>query len=142
MADLTVNQVAKKMGIPATKLRYYIKQGLFPFIETADNGYHIFKDSDLGWVHFALMLRETGMALADVKHYENLTLEGVVSVPERIEILTKQQETLDAKQQKIQQQQDLINVKISRYRDVLAGKTVDKWTPEYYHFEIGEGNES
>lgn len=35
----TVGQMAKRMGVAASTLRYYDKEGLLPFVERSDGAY-------------------------------------------------------------------------------------------------------
>lgn len=136
MKTYTIQEVANLINIPVTTMRYYAKEGLFPFVERGENNYHIFKESDLGWVHFAIMLRKTGMPLKAVKNYEELTLQGESSVPQRIDILAKQKENVLSKITELQKQAELIDSKIARYQDVIKGIAVDQWTPEHYDFKL------
>ena len=46
----TVGEIAKKLGIPASTLRYYDKEGLLPFVERSGSGIRMFKDSALEWL--------------------------------------------------------------------------------------------
>lgn len=43
----TVGEMAKRMGVAASTLRYYDKEGLLPFVERSDGGIRMFKDSDM-----------------------------------------------------------------------------------------------
>ena len=42
----TVGEMAKRLGVPASTLRYYDKEGLLPFVERSSGGIRLFKDSD------------------------------------------------------------------------------------------------
>lgn len=43
----TIGEVAKKLGIAASTLRYYDKEGLIPFVERFSGGIRMFKDEDI-----------------------------------------------------------------------------------------------
>lgn len=43
----TVSEMAKRLGVAPSTLRYYDKEGLLPFIERSDGGIRMFKDTDL-----------------------------------------------------------------------------------------------
>ena len=43
----TVGEIAKKLAIPASTLRYYDKEGLLPFVEKTSSGTRMFKDQDM-----------------------------------------------------------------------------------------------
>ena len=39
----TVGEMAKKLDVPASTLRYYDKEGLMPFVERSSGGIRIFQ---------------------------------------------------------------------------------------------------
>lgn len=43
----TVGEIAKKLHVAPSTLRYYDKEGLLPFVERSDSGIRLFKDSDM-----------------------------------------------------------------------------------------------
>lgn len=46
----TAGEAAKILGIPASTLRYYDKEGLLPELERSSGGMRMFRDSDFGCV--------------------------------------------------------------------------------------------
>lgn len=42
----TVGEMAKILGVPASTLRYYDKEGLLPFVERTSGGIRMFKEQD------------------------------------------------------------------------------------------------
>ena len=40
----TVGEMAQKLGVPASTLRYYDKEGLLPFVERSSGGIRMFRD--------------------------------------------------------------------------------------------------
>ena len=45
----TVGEMAKKLDVPASTLRYYDKEGLLPFVERSSGGIRMFQESDFEW---------------------------------------------------------------------------------------------
>lgn len=45
-----ISEVAKKMNITSSTLRYYDKEGLLPFIDRTESGIRKFKDTDFEWL--------------------------------------------------------------------------------------------
>lgn len=39
----TVGEMAQKLGVPASTLRYYDKEGLLPFVERSSGGIRMFR---------------------------------------------------------------------------------------------------
>ena len=46
----TVSEMANRLGVAPSTLRYYDKEGLLPFIERSDGGIRMFKDTDFEWL--------------------------------------------------------------------------------------------
>ena len=49
---LTVGEIAKRLGLNASTLRYYDKEGLLPFVERSESGIRLFKENDMGMLKF------------------------------------------------------------------------------------------
>ena len=45
--NYTIGEMAKKIGVAPSALRYYDKEGLLPFVERSEGGIRMFKDSDI-----------------------------------------------------------------------------------------------
>ena len=46
----TVGEMAQRMGVPASTLRYYDKEGLLPFVERSSGGIRMFRENDFEWL--------------------------------------------------------------------------------------------
>ena len=46
----TVGEMAKLLGVPASTLRYYDKEGLLPFVERSPSGMRMFREKDYEWL--------------------------------------------------------------------------------------------
>ncbi len=46
----TVGEMAQKLGVPASTLRYYDKEGLLPFVERSSGGIRMFRENDFEWL--------------------------------------------------------------------------------------------
>lgn len=46
----TVGEMAELLGVTASTLRYYDKEGLLPFVERSPGGIRMFRDSDIEWL--------------------------------------------------------------------------------------------
>ena len=42
----TVGEMAQKLGVPASTLRYYDKEGLLTFVERSSEGNRLFREND------------------------------------------------------------------------------------------------
>ena len=65
----TVGEMAKKIGVAPSTLRYYDKEGLLPFVERSGGGMRMFKDSDLDWLRIIECLKRTGMPIKEIRQW-------------------------------------------------------------------------
>ena len=65
----TVGEMAKKIGVAPSTLRYYDKEGLLPFVERSSGRIRVFKEADYEWLKVIECLKKTGMPLKDIKTF-------------------------------------------------------------------------
>ena len=72
----TVGEMAKKLDVPASTLRYYDKEGLLPFVERSSGGIRMFQESDFEWLQVIGCMKKAGMSIRDIRQYIELALRG------------------------------------------------------------------
>ena len=72
----TVGEMAKKLDVPASTLRYYDKEGLLPFVERSSGGIRMFQESDFEWLQVIGCMKKAGMSIGDIRQYIELALRG------------------------------------------------------------------
>lgn len=92
----TVGEMAKKLGVAPSTLRYYDNEGLLPFAERSSGGFRIFKDSDYEWLKIIECLKKTGMQLKDIKAFIEMALKGDETIEQRLALIIKQKESVKA----------------------------------------------
>ncbi|HCO43426.1 MAG TPA: hypothetical protein DIT63_04810, partial [Gammaproteobacteria bacterium] len=63
---MTVKELARAAGVPASRVRYYARSGLLPAARDPDNDYRCFGPQDLARLRFIVAARALGFALRDV----------------------------------------------------------------------------
>lgn len=92
----TIGEMAKRLGVAPSTLRYYDKEGLLPFLERSSSGVRVFKDADFEWLQVIECLKKTGMSLADIKHFIVLSMQGDDTIEERLSLIVQQKEAVQA----------------------------------------------
>ena len=92
----TVGEMAKRLGVAPSTLRYYDQEGLLPFVERSSGGIRVFKDSDYAWLQIIECLKKTGMKLQDIKIFVEMAMQGDETIGARLELIVKQKETVKA----------------------------------------------
>lgn len=115
----TVKQISEITGISAHTIRFYDNEGLFPFISRDKNNIRLFSEDNLDWINLVHCLRDTGMPLADIKQYIELSNQGNSTAEERYNIILKQKEKSEQEIIKMQERVELLNKKTDYYKKLL-----------------------
>ena len=91
----TVGEMAKRLGVAPSTLRFYDKEGLLPFVERSDGGIRVFKDSDYEWLMIIECLKKTGMPLKDIREFIVMAIKGDDTIDGRLALITKQKESVE-----------------------------------------------
>lgn len=90
----TIGEMAKRLSMPTSTLRYYDKEGLLPFLERSNSGIRMFKETDFEWLKVIDCLKKTGMPLTDIKHFVEIAMQGDKTINERLDLIIKQKESV------------------------------------------------
>lgn len=91
----TIGEMAKRLGVAPSTLRYYDKEGLLPFVERSNGGIRMFKDEDYEWLMIIKCLKKTGMPLCDIKEFVVMAMEGDSTIERRLALINKQKEAIE-----------------------------------------------
>ena len=122
MVALTVNEVSKKLNISVHTVRFYDDQGLFPGVIRDKHGKRLFSDESLEWAHLVLCLRNTGMSIADIKHFIELCKAGDSTLLERYNIILAQKKKAESDLEEMQKRLCIISGKEKWYKSLLTDK--------------------
>ena len=97
----TVGEMAKKLDVPASTLRYYDKEGLLPFVERSSGGIRMFRESDFEWLQVIGCMKKAGMSIRDIRQYIELALRGDDTIDTRLKMFTHQRDVLLAQMEEM-----------------------------------------
>lgn len=103
----TIGEMAKKLNMAPSTLRYYEQEGLMPFVERSESGIRMFKDSDIEWLTVIGCLKRTGMPLKDIKTFIDWCAEGDATIEQRLELIDRRREAV---REQIEQLQETLSV--------------------------------
>ncbi|MFC3745253.1 MerR family transcriptional regulator [Paenibacillus sp. GCM10012306] len=118
----TIKEVSEKFNLASHTLRYYEKEGLLPPVHRMDNGRRVYNETDLQRIQMLCCMRDSGMSIEAIKHYNELILLGDDTVPERREIISRQKETVQQHIAEYQKYLDLLSQKLNYYDAFLDKK--------------------
>ena len=121
----TVGEMAKILGVHASTLRYYDKEGLLPFVERTSGGIRMFKEQDYEWLKIIECMKKAGMPIKDIKNYIELAIKGDGTIHERLELFHKQKQVLEEQMRSMQRALEVLEYKCWYYETAESAGTVD-----------------
>lgn len=115
----SIGEVAEKLNLPASTIRYYDKEGLLPFIERRESGIRKFAESDLSMLQVIECLKGTGMPIKDIKKFSNWCTKGDLTLKERHELFLERKQAVEEQMAQLQKSLDLIEHKCWYYKTAL-----------------------
>lgn len=119
----TISEMAKRIGVAPSTLRYYDKEGLLPFVERSSGGIRVFKESDYEWLKVIECLKKTGMPLKDIREFILMAMQGDSTIDERLELIKKQRDEVSRQIKELQETMDTLNFKCWYYETAKAAGT-------------------
>lgn len=107
----TIGEMAKKVNVAPSTLRYYDKEGLLPFVERSGGGIRMFKDSDFEWLSIIECLKKTGMPIKEIKSFIELCMEGDSTIEKRLALIEQQREVVIDQMRQMQETLNMLNYK-------------------------------
>jgi DNA-binding transcriptional MerR regulator len=87
----TIGQVAEMFDIPISTLRYYDKEGLFPYMER-ENGIRRFGETEIEELRIIEYLKTSGLEIKDIKRFMQWVTEGPATYAQRKELFERRRE--------------------------------------------------
>jgi DNA-binding transcriptional MerR regulator len=117
---LAIGQAAEATGMSVEALRYYEREGLLLDPTPRDTGgRRRYRERDLAWLAGLVMLRETGMSIADIRVVADLSRRPGTEA-ERLVELERHRERVLEQLARTRQHLQAIETKIAAYREVAA----------------------
>ena len=121
----TIGEMAKMLGVPASTLRYYDKEGLLPFVARSSGGIRQFRESDIEWLRVIACMKKAGMSIKDIRQYLELSMQGNNTIDTRLAMFRHQREVLQAQMDELQHTLRMVEYKCWYYETAQAAGTVE-----------------
>lgn len=118
---VTISAAAELLGITVDTIRYYEKEGIAPAPDRGPDGWRRYDERDLAWLAGAVMLRGTGMSVAEMREYTAAYRAGADD-EQRLALLRSHHETVLARQAEVRRHLDALERKIAAYEQQLDGR--------------------
>ena len=118
MPSYTPKQAAALSGFSLDTLRYYERIGLLDDIARTPGGQRVFDDDDIAWLGILRCLRDTGMPIARMLEFAELTRDDA-TIAERIALLEQHDRDVQERIDTLLRQREHVREKIAYYRSEL-----------------------
>ena len=115
----SIKEVSEMLGIPASTIRYYDKEGLLPFVERGESGYRLFSDENIRTLRFIECLKTTGMSIKDIQTFFEWVAEGESTMQKRYDMFLKQRSVVEAQIKQLQKTLEVIDYKCAIYEHAI-----------------------
>lgn len=121
----TVGEMAKLLGVTASTLRYYDKEGLLPFVERSSGGIRMFQESDIEWLQVIGCMKKAGMSIKDIRKYIEMALQGDDTIDLRLSLFQHQRKVLQKQMEELQHTMEMVDYKCWYYETAQKAGTVE-----------------
>ena len=129
----TIGDAAAELGMPASTIRFYEKNGLIPNQQRSSDGRRLFDEDDLEWMRFVERLKVSGMPIKEIREYIQLYIAGDSTIEERRRIVYERRAAIDAQIEELKLARDFIDYKCWFYDVARESGSCD--TPRNMPFE-------
>ena len=122
----TIGEAAEKLGVPASTLRYYDKEGLLPHVDRSAGGIRMFSEEDFDWLRLIGCLKTAGMPIREIRQYIEYYLGGDGTILQRRDMFYERRKVIDAQIAAMEAARDMIVYKCWLYEQAAELGSVEK----------------
>ena len=122
---LTIQDAAAHIGVAASTLRYYDREGLLPFVSRSESGIRLFTQEDLEWLRFVECLKATGMSIKELKAFIDLYVQGDETLEQRRMMFYSRKQAVEEQMAQLQKTLDFVTYKCWFYDTAVAMGSAD-----------------
>lgn len=119
----SIGEVAEKLNLPKSTIRYYDKEGLLPFVERKESGIRMFAESDISMLQVIECLKSSGLSIKDIKKFSEWCSKGDQTLQERYELFLESRKKVEQQMAELQKTLELLEHKCWYYETALEAGT-------------------
>ncbi|MGX4763496.1 MerR family transcriptional regulator [Holzapfeliella sp. JNUCC 72] len=120
----TIGEVSKLFGIPISTLRFYDKEGLFPYIQRV-SGIRRFSETELETLRVINCLKRSGLEIKDINQFMKWCEQGNDTLLNRKQLFEKQKKAVEEELAKLTEVYNMIQFKCWYYGEALKYNNED-----------------
>lgn len=121
----TIGQVSDIFSIPISTLRYYDKEGLFPYLKRSGN-IRRFSDSELEAIRIIECLKKSGLEIREIKQFFRWVEEGSSTYADRKHLFELRKAAVEEEISNLQKTLAMLEFKCWYYQQALIDGNEDR----------------
>lgn len=121
---LRIGQIAERVGLTPTTLRFYEDAGLLRPDARTESGYRLYRETAVERLKFVRSARALGLGLDDIRRILEVTDQGRVPCPHALQAVEQQIQQIDAQLAKLAELRTRLDALRGRMAKVVASGTV------------------
>ena len=119
----TIGEMAKRLDLPTSTLRYYDQEGLLPFVERSSGGMRMFTEKDYEWLKVIECLKKSGLSIKEIKAFIAMAERGDDSLRERLDLFRARREAVQQHLAETEEMLKLLEFKCWYYEQAIRDGT-------------------
>lgn len=113
----TVGEMAQRMDLSTSTLRYYEKEGLLPVVGRTGGGQRLYRDEDEQRLRIIACLKKTGMSIKDIRNFMDWCAQGDATISQRKQLMEQQRQVVLEQIQQLQSTLQTLDYKCWYYAE-------------------------
>lgn len=120
-----IGDVARRLGVSASTLRYYEAEGLLPAVERTPGGRRQFSQLDLEACRVIECLKRSGLSIKDIKDFMDMVGEGDATLSGRLALFRARKASVEQEILELQRVLAVLEFKTWYYEQAVAAGSED-----------------
>jgi DNA-binding transcriptional MerR regulator len=125
MMFYSIGEVANKLNIPTSTLRYYDREGLLSNVKRSNGGIRVFSDVEIGTLKVVECLKATGMQIKDIKQFLDWCSEGEKTLQKRRDMFYERRAIVEQQIEELQRTMQVVQYKCWYYETAYEADSED-----------------
>ena len=121
--NLIIGEVAAQFGLTVPTIRYYDQEGLIPNLQKNESGQRVFTAENIDALQIIECLKDSGMAIKDIKQFMQWVSEGDETLYNRREMFVRLRAQMQEKMNRLQHTMHVLDYKVGYYSKAVQDGT-------------------
>lgn len=121
--ELAIGEVAKRLGVPTSTLRYYETEGLLPAVGRTSGGRRQYSQQDLEACRVIECLKRSGLSIRQIKDFMDMVAQGDTTLEGRLDLFQARKESVEQEIRELQRVLGVLEFKTWYYEQAAGAGT-------------------